>query len=109
MSQENIKKFFEELSNTEVLQNELTQAAQKVLDQNSAAQASVIADFAKKHGYKFTADELLAAAHQTGDEMLDKDELDAVAGGGQGGLGDLMAFLKRKGWIYKKEYGIRRT
>ncbi len=83
MSKENVKKFFEEVSKSEDLKNQLNAAAKEneaAIAKAVKAQAEAVVEVAKKAGFDFTADELLAAGAPEG-KKLDMDELDAVAGG----------------------------
>jgi len=86
MSQESLKKFFEEFETNEALKNQIKEAAEKLSEaekNDEAKQVAIVAELAKKAGYDFTAEELLEAkeAVDNGDEKLSLDDLDAVAGG----------------------------
>ena len=80
---ENVKKFFEEVSRNEDLQKQLQAAVEKSsaeITNAIKAQAEKVAEVAKKAGFDFTAQELLDSSSPEGNK-LDKNELDAVAGG----------------------------
>ena len=86
MSQESLKKFFEEFETNEALKSQIKEAAEKLSEaekNDEAKQVAIVAELAKKAGYDFTAEELLAAkeAVDNGDEKLSLDDLDAVVGG----------------------------
>ena len=71
MAKENVKKFFEKVAKDESLQKEFKEVVK-------ADQADAIVSMAKKIGFDFTAEDLLAV---TSDKELGDSELDAVAGG----------------------------
>ncbi len=83
MAKENVKKFFEEASKNEGLQERLKAATEKreaEIAKAVKAQAETVAELAKSEGFDFSADELLAAGAPEGSK-LGMNELDAVAGG----------------------------
>ena len=83
MAKENVKKFFEEVSKSEDLQKQLKAATEKreaEIAKAVKAQAEAVVEVAKKAGFDFSADELLAAGAPEGSK-LGMNELDAVAGG----------------------------
>ena len=87
MVNENVKKFFEEVSKNEDLQNQLKAATEKQeaeIAKAVKAQAEAVVEVAKKAGFDFTPQEMLEQA--SGDKKLDINELDAVAGGQWTGL-----------------------
>ena len=68
MAKENVKKFFEEVSKSEDLQERLKAATEKQeaeIAKAVKAQAEVVAELAKSEGFDFSADELLAAETET--------------------------------------------
>ena len=69
MAKENVKKFFEKVAKDENLKKAL-----------AAAQTDALVAVAKKAGFDFTVEELLASAKTAVGELSDS-ELDAVAGG----------------------------
>ena len=82
MSKESVKKFFEDLSKNESLKKGFVAATKESsaeIQKAVEAQAASIAEFAKKAGYVFTAEELLE--NNAGEEKLCMDDLDSVAGG----------------------------
>jgi hypothetical protein len=87
MSQESLKKFFEEFETNEALKSQIKEAVSKLPEaeaNDEAKQASILAECAKKAGYDVTAEELLALkpTDDSSDEKLCLDDLDAVVGGG---------------------------
>ena len=83
MAQENIKKFFEEVSKNTDLRKQLNEATKTYAAEIAKAvkaQAETVASVAKKAGFDFTAEDFLSAGAPE-DSKLDMSELDAVAGG----------------------------
>ena len=86
MATENVKKFFDEVSKNEDLQKKLTAATEQTsaaVKEAVRAQAESVVEVAKAAGFDFSAEELFEAS-VSGDEKLNLNDLDAVAGGGGG-------------------------
>lgn len=84
MSKENVRKFFEEVAKNEDFQKQLKSTTEKSsaeVQKAVEAQIAIIVAFAKKAGFDFTVEELLAQSTQPDGKKLDQNELDAVAGG----------------------------
>jgi predicted ribosomally synthesized peptide with nif11-like leader len=92
MSIEAVNQFLQKVTEDQQLQEELAKALESENDRQAAT------DLAAKYGYEFTPDELWAEVQNRQSEFQQKqqagelsdEELEAVAGGRGGGLGDLV-------------------
>ena len=85
MAKENVKKFYQELSNDKALQEKLTKAQESYtgdLNDRQKIVETVFLPIAKEAGFDFTAEELKAAEREVAEvKGISEEDLENVSGG----------------------------